>query len=218
MNIKTLLRRVSLALALTLLALTMLSCSASAPLHADLDFTAVDPAKASETTKVTEYVKITVADYGDIIIRLYPEVAPKTVENFQDLVSEGFYDGLTFHRVISDFVLQTGDPDGDGRGGSDKEIKGEFRLNGFENNLKHIRGVISMARLGTDYNSASSQIFICLESNQKCASLNGGYAGFGYVVSGMEVADAIAKVRTDSNDKPVTDVVIEKACFVTFGK
>ena len=218
MNIKTLLRRASLALALAMLTLAMLSCGSSAPLHADLDFTAVDPATVSETTQVTEYVKMTVAGYGDMIIRLYPEVAPKTVENFQKLVSEGFYDGLTFHRVIPDFVIQTGDPNGDGTGGSDKDIKGEFRLNGFENNLKHIRGVISMARLGSDYNSASSQIFVCLESNTKCASLNGGYAGFGYVVSGMEVADAIAKVRTDSNDKPVTEVVIEKACFVTVGQ
>ncbi|MBQ8718497.1 MAG: peptidylprolyl isomerase [Clostridia bacterium] len=198
-----------------MLTLSMLSCSTSAPLHADLDFTAVDPAKATETSSVTEYVKISVAEYGDMIIRLYPEVAPKTVENFQNLVAEGFYDGLTFHRVISDFVIQTGDPDGDGTGGSDKTIKGEFRLNGFENNLKHIKGVVSMARLGNDMNSASSQIFICTESNQKSASLNGGYAGFGYVVSGIEVVQSIAKVRTGEGDKPITDVVIEKACFVT---
>lgn len=215
MNSKTFFRRAALLLALAMLTLSMLSCSASAPLHADLDFTAVDPAKATETTSVTEYVKISVAEYGDMIIRLYPEVAPKTVENFQNLVAEGFYDGLTFHRIVPDFVIQTGDPDADGTGGSDKTIKGEFRLNGFENNLKHIRGVISMARLGTDFNSASSQIFVCLESNANCASLNGGYAGFGYVVSGMEVADAIAKVRTDASEKPLTDVVIEKACFVT---
>ena len=214
MNIKTLLRRVALTLVLATLALTLLSCAASAPLHADLDFTAVDPAKATETSSVTDYVKISVVGYGDMIIRLYPEVAPKTVENFQDLVAEGFYDGLTFHRVISDFVIQTGDPDGDGAGGSEKTIKGEFRLNGFENNLRHICGVVSMARLGHDMNSASSQIFICTESNQKAASLNGGYAGFGYVVSGIEVVKSIAKVPTGQGDKPLTDVVIEKACFV----
>ena len=104
-----------------LLALAMvLSCTAA--------MAAVDPAKVTETTSVTEYVKISVAEYGDMIIRLYPEVAPKTVENFQNLVAEGFYDGLTFHRIVPDFVIQTGDPDADGTGGSDKTIKGEIIL------------------------------------------------------------------------------------------
>ena len=215
MNAKKITRRIARLLTVSLLALSLLSCGSSgAPVFADLDFTAIDAAKATETNNVTDYVKITVAEYGDIIIRLYPEVAPKTVENFQMLVSQGFYDGLTFHRVIETFVIQTGDPNGDGTGGSEQTIKGEFRLNGFENNLKHIRGVVSMARLGADMNSASSQIFICHQSNAQTSGLNGKYADFGYVVSGIEVVDKIAKVATDSADKPLTDVVIEKACFV----
>jgi peptidyl-prolyl cis-trans isomerase B (cyclophilin B) len=170
--------------------------------------------KPEKVEGATNYVQIEMENGEIIKIELYPDVAPITVGNFKKLVSEGFYDGLTFHRVISDFVIQTGDPDGDGTGGSEKTIKGEFRLNGFENNLKHICGVVSMARLGHDMNSASSQIFICTESNQKAASLNGGYAGFGYVVSGIEVVKSIAKVPTGQGDKPLTDVVIEKACFV----
>ncbi len=212
---KQTLRCLGLLLALMMVGAALVACDSSAPLHAELDFTAVDPAKVQETTSVTEYVKISVKDYGDIIIRLYPEVAPKTVENFQTLVGQGFYDGIIFHRVIEDFVIQAGDPKGDGTGGSDKNIKGEFRANGVVNNLKHIRGVISMARLGNDYNSASSQFYICHETTPSTTALNGSYAGFGYVVSGIEVVDAIAKVATDSNDKPLSDVVIEKACFVT---
>lgn len=213
---KQTMRIASLLLVLLLVSCSLISCdSSSAPLHAELDFTAVDPANTQETDSVTEYVKISVKDYGDIIIRLYPEVAPKTVENFQTLVGQGFYDGLIFHRVIEDFVIQAGDPNGDGSGGSDKSIKGEFRANGFENNLKHIRGVISMARLKTDYNSASSQFYICHETTPTTTALNGRYAGFGYVVSGIEVVDAIAKVATNADDKPLSDVVIEKACFVT---
>ncbi|MBQ7338886.1 MAG: peptidylprolyl isomerase [Clostridia bacterium] len=199
-----------------MLALSMAACaSGSAPAHADLDFTAVDPAAVTESDAVTDYVKITVVHYGDIILRLYPEVAPETVANFQSLVAESFYDGLTFHRVVKNFVIQTGDPDANGEGGSDQNIYGEFRLNGFENNLKHIRGVISMARRGDDMNSASSQFFICHKSNTNTSLLNGSYAGFGYVVSGMDVVDKIAGVAVNADDKPLTDVVIERACFVT---
>ncbi len=202
-------------LGLCLLAAALGSCASNdAPLFSELDFGAVNADDATETETVTDYVKITVANYGDIIIRLYPNVAPKTVANFQSLVADGFYDGLIFHRVIENFVIQAGDPNGDGTGGSEKTIQGEFRANGFENNLKHIRGVISMARLGNDMDSASSQFFICHESNTSTSALNGKYAGFGYVVSGMDVVDQIAKVATNSDDKPLTDVVIEKACFV----
>ena len=199
-------------LAITLLlatALLLVGCnSKEAPLFSDLDFTAVDPANCEETTQVTNYVKLTVKDYGDILIRLYPDVAPKTVANFQKLVAEGFYTGLTFHRVISGFMIQGG-------ASEDKKadtVYGEFSANGYTNNLKHIRGVISMARLSSDYNSASSQFFIVHKTS---AHLNGQYAAFGYVVSGLEVVDAIAAVSTDSSDKPRTDVVIEKAVFVT---
>ncbi len=206
---------ITAALLALLLMLTTVACGSSAPVHADLDFTAVDPAAVTETESVTNYVRISVADYGDIIIRLYPEVAPKTVENFQSLVADGFYDGIIFHRVVKNFVIQAGDPDGDGQSnGDEKNIKGEFRANGFENNLKHIRGVISMARSPISYDSASTQFYICHKSNANTSNLNGKYAGFGYVVSGIEVVDAIASVATNADEKPLRDVVIERACFV----
>lgn len=209
-----------LALVLCMGAMTMSGCSRKAPAFAELDFTAVDAAACTETDEVTELVKISVKEFGDIIVRLYPEVAPKTVANFQQLVSEQFYDGLTFHRVVVNFMIQSGDPDGDGTGGSGKTIKGEFDSNGFENNLKHVKGVISMARLSKDKNSATSQFFIVHKTNDSTAKLNGDYASFGYVVSGMDVVDAIAKVPVKNNDMgteksvPVTPVVIDTVRFV----
>ncbi len=158
----------------------------------------------------TDYVLIDVAGYGKILIRLYPDVAPATVENFKNLVSEGFYDGLIFHRVIKDFMIQGGDPLGTGTGGSDKNIVGEFASNGFKNNLPHVAGVVSMARSGKP-NSASSQFFICHKTSEH---LDGDYAAFGFVVYGQNVVNKIAKVQTDSNDKPLTDVVITSIRFV----
>ncbi len=155
-------------------------------------------------------VMIEVENYGKIIIELYPDVAPKTVKNFKDLVSEGFYDGLIFHRVIEDFMIQGGDPQGDGTGGSDKTVKGEFASNGFKNSLNHERGVVSMAR-SNNKDSASSQFFIC---HKDSPHLNGNYAAFGKVVHGIEVVDAIAAVSVNSNSKPLTDVVMKKVCFV----
>lgn len=210
------LKRSCVLLALVLLLGALVACGGSdAPLHAELDFTAVDPSAVTETDAKTDYVKLTVADYGDIIIRLYPEVAPKTVDNFKALVAKGHYDGVIFHRVISSFVAQAGmRPDGSTGNGA-KSIKGEFRANGYENNLKHIRGVVSMARTPISFDSASDQFYICHKSNDSTAKLNGQYAGFGYVVSGMDVVDAIATVATNADDRPFVDVVIEKACFVT---
>jgi peptidyl-prolyl cis-trans isomerase B (cyclophilin B) len=218
MQIKTL-RRMALLLALVMLSCTLMACGSSAPLHADLDFTSVDPASCTETDNVTDYVKLTVKDYGDIYIRLFPEVAPISVKNFQSLVADGFYDGVIFHRVVKDFVIQAGEPV-DGNEEKYPTIKGEFQLNDVTNNLRHIRGVVSMARTAIDYNSASTQFFIVQKSN---SDLNYGYAGFGYVACGMDVVDAIAGVAVSSSDpehenKPVTDVVIEKACFVTVTK
>ena len=142
--------------------------------------------------------EIEVEDYGTIKLELDSNVAPITVENFVDLAESGFYDGLTFHRIMSGFMIQGGDPDGNGTGGSDTEIYGEFAENGFENNLSHKRGVISMAR-SNDPNSASSQFFIVHKDNQ--ASLDGKYAAFGWVTSGMDVVDAICADAkpTDSN-------------------
>ena len=133
-------------------------------------------------------VEIDVKDYGKITLALYPKVAPITVDNFISLAESGFYDGLTFHRIMKGFMIQGGDPQGTGMGGSDKQIKGEFANNGVKNNLSHTRGVISMAR-ATPPDSASSQFFIC---HQDSLFLDGNYAAFGEVTSGMEVVDKIA--------------------------
>ncbi len=141
-----------------------------------------------------------------IEIELYPEIAPITVKNFEQLVREGFYDGLTFHRVIRGFMIQGGDPLGNGMGGSKNKIKGEFRANGVENNLLHERGVISMAR-SYDPNSASSQFFIMHED---APHLDGQYAAFGRVISGMEIVDEIAEIPTDYADRPKVKVVMKK--------
>ena len=169
--------------------------------------------------KKTQYVTLTVQyvdsegteQTGDIVIQLRPDVAPITVENFESLVSSGFYDGLTFHRVYSGFMIQGGDPDGNGTGGSGKTIKGEFSANDVNNTLSHKRGVVSMAR-SSSYNSASSQFFIC---HADSTFLDGNYAAFGEVVSGMDVVDGIAGTAVVSNgsevSKPVTAPVIVKA-------
>ena len=138
---------------------------------------------------------IDIRDYGKITVELNPDVAPITVANFKKLVNEGFYDGLTFHRIISGFMIQGGDPLGNGTGGSDEEIKGEFSANGVENNLSHTRGAISMARSMAN-DSASSQFFIV---HQDSLYLDGQYAVFGYVTEGIEIVDEICK------DTPVTD-------------
>lgn len=172
-----------------------------------------------ESEKSTDLVKIEVKDYGIMIAELYPEIAPITVSNFKKLVSEKFYDNLVFHRVISDFMIQTGDPSATGMGGSDEEIKGEFALNGVENNLSHTRGVISMARRGSypetedTMNSASSQFFIMHTDTYK-TSLDGMYAAFGKVIHGLDVIDKIANVKTNENDKPLKDQVILSIRFV----
>ena len=148
---------------------------------------------------------IRVRDYGDIELELYQDVAPNTVANFISLAKDGFYNGLTFHRIVPGFVLQGGDPLGNGYGGPGYSIKGEFSDNGFENNLKHEAGVISMAR-SQSYDSAGSQFFICTEETP---GLDGQHAAFGKVTSGMEVVYATEKVQTDANDKPLEDIVIE---------
>lgn len=155
-------------------------------------------------------IKIDVKGFGTIMVELDKEAAPKTVENFEKLVSEGFYDGLTFHRIIKGFMIQGGDPKGNGTGGSSKTIKGEFSANGVENKLSHERGVISMAR-SQDYNSASSQFFIMHADNNY---LDGQYAAFGKVTDGMDVVDSIADVEVATGlsgeaSSPVEPVVIE---------
>ena len=151
---------------------------------------------------------------GDVIkAELYPEVAPNTVNNFVSLVNKGFYDGLIFHRVIPGFMIQGGDPKGVGIGGPGYSIKGEFTGNGFKNDLKHSRGVLSMARAMAP-NSAGSQFFIMHED---APHLDGQYAAFGMVIEGIEAVDRICEVRTDYNDKPKTPKVMKKVTVETFG-
>ena len=171
----------------------------------------------------TNYVKLNVSytddegekHNGDIIVKLDPTSAPITVANFQKLVGEGFYDGLTFHRVIENFMIQGGDPKGDGTGGSSQQITGEFSENGIDNPIKHERGVISMARGGYSMDSASSQFFIV---HKTYPSLDGKYAAFGHVVFGMTTVDGIAAVATDEDDKPLKNVIIESAVFIDYTK
>lgn len=151
---------------------------------------------------------------GDLIkVELYPEIAPNTVNNFISLVNKGFYNGVIFHRVISGFMIQGGDPKGVGTGGPGYSIKGEFTKNGFKNNLKHSRGVISMARSMLP-NSAGSQFFIM---HQNAPHLDGQYASFGKVIEGMEVVDKIASIETDYMDKPLTPQIMQEVTVDTFG-
>lgn len=166
--------------------------------------------KEGNSEMISNKVKIEMENGKSMVVELYPDKAPITVENFQNLVAEGFYDGLTFHRVIPGFVIQGGDPEGTGMGGSDKKIKGEFLQNGVSNDLKHERGVLSMARSMMP-DSASSQFFICIE---EAPHLDGGYAAFGKVIEGIEVVDEIAAVETDYNDKPVEKVVMKKVYMI----
>ena len=150
-------------------------------------------------------VTIKMKDGGIIKAELYPEIAPISSENFVKLVKQGFYDGLIFHRVIRGFMIQGGCPNGTGMGGPGYSIKGEFSANGVKNDLKHTRGVLSMAR-AMDPNSAGSQFFIM---HQDAPHLDGQYAAFGKVIEGMDVVDGIADQRTDYNDKPLAPQVIE---------
>lgn len=159
-----------------------------------------------ESEKQENPVTVMTMENGDqVTIELYPEIAPITVNNFLTLVEEGFYDGLTFHRVIPGFMVQGGDPEGTGMGGSEAYIKGEFTANGIKNDLLHTRGVLSMAR-SQDPNSARSQFFIMVNDYP---SLDGGYAGFGKVIEGMDAIDKIVSRETDRNDKPVIPQVIK---------
>jgi peptidyl-prolyl cis-trans isomerase B (cyclophilin B) len=153
-------------------------------------------------------------DNGKTIkVELYPKIAPNTVNNFVSLVSKGFYDGTIFHRVIPGFMIQGGDPDGTGMGGPGYSIEGEFKKNGFDNELKHTRGVISMARSG-DPNSAGSQFFIMVAD---APFLDGDYAAFGKVTEGLDVVDEIVSVPTGSQDRPKTPPVMKKVTVDTRG-
>ena len=159
-------------------------------------------------------VTITMKDGKVMKAELYPEIAPNTVNNFIDLINKGFYEDIIFHRVIPGFMIQGGCPDGNGCGGPGYSIKGEFSANGFENNLKHSKGVLSMART-MDPDSAGSQFFIMVED---APHLDGQYASFGKLIQGMDVADEIENVKTDYSDRPYEDQVIAKMEVETFGE
>ena len=207
-----------------------LADDSNAPKMEDLDFSAVKFENVTNTESETDYVRLNISytdrdgflRTGDVVVRLFPEVAPNTVANFKELVGDGFYDGLTFHRVYNGFMIQGGDPEGDGTGDSGRTIKGEFTANGFTNNLRHVRGVLSMARGGYSNDSASCQFFIMHEDT---ASLDGQYASFGYVVYGMDTVDGIAATKVEKSSptatettSPVNPVTINYATFVTVSK
>lgn len=159
-------------------------------------------------------VKITLTDGNTIQLELYPSVAPNTVANFVSLIQEGFYDGLTFHRVIAGFMIQGGDPLGNGTGGPGYCIRGEFKDNGVENGLSHTRGVLSMAR-SSDFDSAGSQFFIM---HADAPHLDGSYAAFGCVTEGMEGVDRVAGTKTGRQDRPVQEQRIASVKVETFGE
>ncbi len=158
-------------------------------------------------------VTFTMADGGVIKAELYPEVAPVSVNNFISLIQKNFYDGLIFHRVIKGFMIQGGDPNGTGTGGPGYSIPGEFAINGFENDLKHTEGVLSMAR-SMHPDSAGSQFFIMHKTSPH---LDGSYAAFGKVIEGMDVVNRIAETATDYSDKPLEDQVMQSVTVDTFG-
>ncbi len=158
-------------------------------------------------------VTMKIEDRGEIKIELYPQIAPNTVNNFISLVKKGYYDGLKFHRVIKGFMIQGGDPLGNGTGGPGYGIKGEFKKNGHANDITHEPGVISMARSAHN-DSAGSQFFLMTSSS---AHLDGAYAGFGKVVEGMDIVDAIENTKTNFSDKPSDDQIIESVTVDTFG-
>jgi cyclophilin family peptidyl-prolyl cis-trans isomerase len=175
----------------------------------------------TETKNKTDYVRFNVQGYGSFVVRLRPDIAPATVENFQGLVAKKYYDGITFHRVVKDFMIQGGDPDGNGTGGDTadgKKLKGEFAVNSVRNELSHVTGVISMARRSDDMDSATSQFFIC--NSNASYSLDGLYAGFGYVVAGLEtvllISDADVKLNAYGTEVsvPTEKIIIDSIVFV----
>ncbi len=184
-------------------ALALVGCSSKAP--------ASDEVRTPP--KELPIATIVVKDFGTVEAELYPHIAPNTVNNFISLANSGFYDGLTFHRIIKDFMIQGGDPEGTGMGGPGYSIYGEFTDNNFKNDLAHTEGVLSMARSQNE-NSAGSQFFIVTKDS---TDLDGQYASFGKVIKGMDIVHKIENVETDYNDKPVNNVVIESIKVDTKG-
>ncbi len=204
-----------------ILSLALIGCSTSNKTSKEETNTGSNDNKEIYLSKETEknegdknpVATIEMEDGKIIKLELYPEIAPNTVRNFISLANSKFYDGLIFHRVISGFMIQGGDPEGTGMGGPDYSIYGEFTNNQFENTLLHTKGVISMAR-SNDKNSAGSQFFIM---HGDTPSLDGDYAAFGKVIEGMDVVDSIAKVETGSDDRPKKDIKIKSISVDTFG-
>lgn len=179
----------------------------------DSEETNQDSANSQEKIEDNPIVTITMENDEQIIIELFPNIAPNTVNNFISLIEDDFYNGLIFHRVIPDFMIQGGDPDGIGSGGPGYSIKGEFNSNGFSNDLSHERGVISMAR-SQHPDSAGSQFFIV---HKDSPNLDGEYASFGQVIEGMDVVDQIVSVNRDRSDKPLEDQVMKTVTVDTKG-
>ena len=194
-----------------LLILSLAGCSKTSVAGITIVPTGQQDSEAETQGIGTHHAEIDIQDYGTITVELDGDIAPITVQNFMDLANDGFYDGLTFHRIISGFMMQGGDPNGNGTGGSENTIKGEFSGNGVENNISHVRGTISMAR-SQDMDSASSQFFIVQSDS---TYLDGQYAGFGTVTEGMDIVDQICKDTPlqDSNgtvsasDQPVIESI-----------
>ncbi len=186
-------RKIKALIALMALTITSLALCGCIKYQSPEDF---QPSLPEGTLTGLHHVEIEIQDYGTISLELDADQAPRTVTNFIDLAQSGFYNGLTFHRIINGFMMQGGDPEGTGMGGSGTEIIGEFSANGYTNDISHVRGVISMARNGQSYNSASSQFFIV---HQDATYLDGQYAAFGHVTDGMDIVDQICE------NTPVTD-------------
>ncbi|MDY2729731.1 MAG: peptidylprolyl isomerase [Clostridiales bacterium] len=201
-----------------ILSLMLVSCGKSETNSKSEDKSSVSENNDKSQDSITEsgdlpIATIEIENYGTVKAELYPKIAPNTVDNFISLSNSGFYNGLTFHRVIKDFMIQGGDPKGDGTGGPDYAIKGEFTSNGFENSLKHTEGVLSMAR-SRQPDSAGSQFFIMTSTS---SHLDGEYAAFGKVIEGMDIVKKIQEVKTNSNDKPIENVVIKSITVDTKG-
>ncbi len=207
----------TIVLLLAALTLCSLACAGKAPAAEKTNeetAKTIDLKEDPNVDKTHPIAVITMQDGGVIQMELYPETAPESVKNFISLANSGFYDGLIFHRVIMGFMIQGGDPKGTGAGGPGYCIKGEFAVNGVQNDISHVRGVVSMARKSRPYDSAGSQFFIVHEDS---TFLDGQYAAFGRVISGMDVVDRIAKTTTDSKDKPYKDQVMASVRVETWG-
>ncbi len=205
-------KRFLLIIMTVMLSLSLFSCGEKV----DYNVTEIDGYVVEESELPTNYVRIVMKNGDAMLLELYPDDAPITVANFKTLVAEKYYDGIIFHRVISGFMIQGGDPNGDGVSNGDKPtIKGEFAYNGVNNPIKHERGVISMARLGNNYNSATTQFFIVHQTSvNNSASLDGQYAAFGKLLAGYDVLDKIASVATNSNNKPKKNQTMAEVRFV----